>query len=153
LSDFTSAQHDHSVASKGGLTTLGDPTWQAYTPVLDQNGAVTKTVDRARYCRIGNTVYGSVHLTVTGAGTGGIHFNVSCPVTPAYVGSGFTLGVGAGIFGRSSSSTQYGLTASLLSGAFVFQTQATAWGYMGLVGGVFTVAVGDLLNFNFSYEV
>lgn len=82
--------------------------WSTYVPVLVQSGAVTATVTRATYMRIGRTIHFQVNLAVTGTGSASNAVTVSLPVTAA--ASGFMI-PGGGHIGDASTSTNYpGLT-------------------------------------------
>lgn len=58
--------------------------WTDYTPTLTQSSAVTKTVTRARYQRIGRLVFVEVLLDVTGTGSANNAVTLSLPVTAAF---------------------------------------------------------------------
>lgn len=68
-----------------------DTAWTAYTPTLVQSGAVTKTVNSARYMRSGRTITAQVGLTCTGAGTAANAVQVGLPV-PAASTNSFPIG-------------------------------------------------------------
>lgn len=132
---------------------LGVGAWTTYTPTLTQSGAVTKTVQQARYTQIGKLIVGELYLTVTGTGTASnailVGLPVACAQTTAPLGSGF-------IFDSSAASAQVGhwLCASstsvmhlLLHGGNGQGAGATASGFTA------ALASGDQVRAQFSYEI
>lgn len=81
------------------VLTLGQ--WLSWTPTLGQGVTtnVTKTVNYARYIKIGRTIIASFYLTVTGTGTATSSINITLPVNinatqaafPTMIGGGFVL--------------------------------------------------------------
>jgi hypothetical protein len=85
--------------SPGDILTADDlnaiGTWQSYSPILDQGGGRSVTVNYAEYCQINKMCIVNVDLTCTTTGTG-VKFLVSLPVNTANIytrqtafGSGF----------------------------------------------------------------
>jgi len=62
--------------------------WTSYTPTLAQGvtNNIAKTVNQARYMKIGNTLFVNIYLVATGTGTANNAVTVSIP-------SGFTMAV------------------------------------------------------------
>lgn len=127
--------------------------WTAYTPTLTQSGAVTKTVDRAKWVQIGKTVHVHVFLTVTGTGTANSTVTVSLPVNLLLAG----ITVGAGRLYDDSAGAVYrgvvvgdGTTAIRIEGG-----NTTAGGGLGASGHPFAaaLAVNDVVDFSATYEV
>jgi hypothetical protein len=87
--------------------------WTSWTPAIVQSGAVTCTVERAKYCRIGRTIIADFWLTVTGTGSAANIVTVSLPVTAASGNSDTFLGEG-NIY-DSSATTRYPGLATIAS--------------------------------------
>lgn len=83
---------------------LGVDAWTAYTPTLTQSGAVTKTVDYAKYQRVGRWIVAQVFMTVTGSGTGGNAVLIGLPVAMAAT---IGLAIGTGEIFDSSATLVY----------------------------------------------
>lgn len=114
--------------------------WIDYTPTLIQSGAVTKTVDSARYMKIGRTVVFEVHVTCTGAGTGAVEVQIGLPLTAAYAANRMC---GAGfIFDSSASVTYKGLAILRTTTAVaLLPTNTTTNGNLG--ADTFTAALAS----------
>lgn len=128
---------------------LGSEPWLDWIPALTQGVAVTKTVARARYTRIGRTVIAQFSLAATSAGTAGQNVIVGLPVAAA-VGSGVMLG--AAHFYDASAATRYVIVADLASSTTVWFVHDTGGGNVfGVTPGV-TLASGDEIRGTFTYE-
>jgi hypothetical protein len=114
--------------------------WTAYTPVLDQNGVRTATVNYAKYALINKLCYVNVNLTCTTTGqSGGDSPTVTLPF--ANVATSTNLPVGVGIFFDSSA-----LTTSLFEvGAFQSKVSLPITNT--------TLGNNDVVSFSLAYEV
>lgn len=154
--DFLWGTLDYEAASGGSAT--GSPTaaWVDYTPTLTQSGAVTKTVNTARYIQIGRMVHVEFFLTMTGAGTSNNSIQIGLPVAPSS-GSLTSGSAGSATLVDSSASTAYGGVSYIFtSSTMAFQnggstTSAAQWGE---TGGGFTAALasGDQITGTLTYE-
>lgn len=95
------------------VLTIG--TWTSYTPTLTQSTTVTKTVNYAKYLKVGRAVMFAVDLAVTGAGTGANAVTLTVPVTAAVT----NLQIGPGAVYDSSASTLYNGNAFLVTATTV----------------------------------
>jgi trimeric autotransporter adhesin len=134
----------------GGAVTPS--TWVGYTPTLDQSGAVTKTVDYARYTRIGKLIIVNFHLTVTGTGIAANTVTVSLPVTA--VVSGLPV-VGAGVIFDTSAGVRYPGIAALnatTTCAFLLASENNQNAFLGSVTFSAALASGDTITGHLTYE-
>lgn len=127
------------------------PSWTSYTPVLTQGGAVTKTVNNARYIQIGKVVTVAFALTVTGSGTAANTITVSLPVPAANT----TWAGGAGIaysgsLGKNNEGTWFPLTTTTVQ--MLVPNQASPGLYLGNQPAQ-TLQSGDVLYGTLTYEV
>lgn len=128
------------------IAPLGVGAWTTYIPTLVQSVAVTKTVTRATYQRVGRLVIVHFNLSVTGAGTAGVALEVGLPVAAAHsnaaVGSFYYFDAGSTIY----------------TGAVVGNTTTTARLYVSGNGNPFginpavTAAATDVLIGSVTYE-
>ena len=123
--------------------------WTSYTPTWLQGATnITKTVNYAKYMKVGRMVVASVQMTATGAGTASNQLTVSLPFTRAaganVMGSFWFndtgVGGGAGTVVPTSNTT----VAFLIGG---FPT-----GTLGTFGFTAAIASGDYLLFVVTYE-
>jgi len=127
--------------------------WTAYTPVLTQSGAVTKTVVYARYFKLGRLVTVSMLMTITGTGTANATITVSLPFTAVQAGN---MTVGAGHVYNASGGSSGFLPARMVlltTTTAAFQTSYSTNG--GLYGSsLFTEALvnTDSVDCTFTYE-
>lgn len=82
---------DFPLMSAGNIAGLSGST---YTPTLTQSGTVAKTVNAARYIRLGRLVHLWLYLTPTAAGTGNNSITVSLPITAATAALSVMVGTG-----------------------------------------------------------
>lgn len=97
---------------------LSSFTWTDWTPTLTQGATVSKTVNRAKYVKIGNVIVAFCYLSPTAAGTASNAITVSVPLTPAadpcgagaywYYDLGTTIHAGTAIVGAAASFYQEG---------------------------------------------
>jgi hypothetical protein len=128
--------------------------WTNYTPTLLQPGAITKTVNYARYARFGRTIIGGFYLSVTGTGTAANVVNVALPVTA--VGTNDLTFVGSGKIYDASSGFEYVSFCVLNSTtALKYQIANTAGAiqqFLGATGFTAALASGDVVVAQFQYE-
>jgi hypothetical protein len=119
-------------------------TYTDYTPTLGQNGAVTKTVNTARYVQIGKFVHAYGTLTVTGTGNANQIVQIGYPVANAYNSlDGFL----------SLYDTSSGLNYKGIHNAGPFTSMnSTSNSGVGVADFTAALAAGDVLYFNFYYE-
>jgi len=129
--------------------------WTAYTPVLTQSGAVTKTVTYARYFKLGRLVTVSMVLAVTATG-GGVSNNtitVSLPFT-AVQAANMTVGTGHiyNASGGGAASHPARMVLNTTTTAAFQATYNTAGGFLG--GTTFTEVLvnTDSIDCTFTYE-
>ena len=127
--------------------------WTAYTPTLTQLGAVTKTVDYARYQRVGRWITVELSLTATGAGTAANPILVGLPVAAASLPLLQTLGI-MNFFDASTGlrhvATANRDTASTLSFLSTVSTANSLFGSGGAFG--LAMAAGDVISVAATYE-
>ena len=130
--------------------------WASYVPTLTQSAAVTCTVDRAVWTRIGKTVHFMVKLTVTGTGTANNAVTVSLPATAA---SSDRIISGGGYIADLSATSSFPGFAYLLTTTTVVlynsfsNPQPTQYG-LGGTGSGFTAALAntDIVSISGTYE-
>lgn len=140
-------------ALSGRVTTVeaAYAAWTSYTPTLTQSGAVTKTVNYAKYLQMGKTVFCNVMLTITGAGSANNVVLVGLPVTAStssavVIGSGFLYDQSVG--GLWTHAVRLASTTTV-------EFLATGGGsQQGLTGALFAVALANLdqVEFSIVYE-
>lgn len=130
------------------LSKLGG--WTSYTPTLTQSATVSKTVNYAKYRKVGKTVIGNVSLACTSAGTAGNAILIGMPVVAAYatnqvVGSGYVLDASVGFYAGI-------LLASTTSVFSLLNPAAGAANVLGISGMSAALASGDSISVAFHYE-
>lgn len=126
------------VLSADDLNSIG--VWTSYTPVLDQNGTRTATVNYAKYVLINKLCYVNVDLTCTTTGqSGGNSPSITLPFTN--VSQSTNLPVGVGLFFDSSASTTTIFPVSAFQSKAGFPIQNT------------TLGNNDVISFSLAYEV
>jgi hypothetical protein len=126
------------ILSADDLNSIG--VWESYTPVLDQNGVRTATVNYAKYVLINKLCYVNVDLTCTTTGqAGGNSPTITLPF--ANVADTTNLPTGVGIFFDSSAST------TALFAVSPFQSK------VGLPIQNTTLGNNDVVSFSLAYEV
>ena len=123
--------------------------WSTYTPSLDQNGAVTKTVTYAKYIQIDKLCVVVGRLDVSGTGTAGYGWTIGLPLTAATS----TIVPGSGNIYDSSASTAYsGMT--YLNSTTTFQFVGD-WSGNTVFGATPSIALanGDQVHWSITYEV
>jgi hypothetical protein len=129
---------------------LGVDAWTAWTPTLIQSGAVSKTVTRAAYNRIGRIIVGNVVLTCSGSGTAGNIVTVSRPVAASAAGPA----VGSGFIFDTSATLNYAGVAVLptTTTLALLPTQTPEPNYLGFAAFNAALATGDVVSVSFLYE-
>lgn len=126
---------------------LGVGAWTSYTPTLTQNATLTKTVNYAKYQRIGRTIFVQVKLSITSAGTAGNTIKVGLPVTAAdsdaLIGSFTYLDSGTQFYAGSTTGTTTTAVELMVNGA-----TASSLGVTPAV----TAASGDIVRLALTYE-
>jgi len=127
--------------------------WTSWTPQIDQGATtnIAKTVDDARYLRIGTLVVATFNLSVTGTGTAGQNLLLSFPVTPARSSVGFKYGAGA-IFDSSTSINYACINGGPVGSSFVFVGDWSGYGGWGTIPNI-AIANGDRISGFIAYEV
>lgn len=126
---------------------LDTDAWTAYTPTLTQSVTVTKTVEYARYTKVGRLTIVQLSLAVTGAGTAANAVVVGMPfdtVNFRCVGTG-------GIFDSSAGLWYTGMANR--SGAATFNIQGSGVG-SAFGSATFTAALasGDVVTADLTFE-
>ncbi len=127
--------------------------YESFTPTLVQSGAVTKTVNNARFLRIGRMIHVMVELTVTGTGTAANAVRVGLPVSAAAGGVGsFDIGVGH-IYDTSVPTLFTGNVNLATADAVQFWPSADgAATALGVRAFTAALASGDLVRYSALYE-
>ena len=125
--------------------------WTAFTPTLAQSGSVAKTTSHARYMKVGRTVFATIELAVTAAGTAGNDVVVGLPVAHMTFG-GSGPHIGTMLIYDASTTTRYQGAAELRStttvGLSISQASAAVWG----TGPSIALANGDVIRLSLQYE-
>jgi hypothetical protein len=126
--------------------------WESYTPVLDQNGTRTATVNYAQYCVINKVCFVNVDLTCTTTGSAGTAISVTLPVTAnaSFVSNQSSLG--SGVF-YDSSATDVRLTNVAINSSTSVAFRADDSANTNL-GSTPSVALGnnDVISFSIMYQ-
>lgn len=125
--------------------------WTSYTPTLTQNVTVTKTVNYAKFTRMGRTIHVTCFLTVTGAGTAANQVLITLPVAS----TGTIIRVGIGQIYDVSANTMYGGIAECSVNASTVRLWPTSADGGDVLGNnVFTagLAVNDQVHLVATYE-
>ncbi len=139
-------EHPVSITSSQLVPAAWLAAWTSYTPTLTQSGAVTKTVNYAKYIQMGKTVIVHLAVTCTGAGTAANAITVGLPVAASSVyvtGSFWYLDAGTTVY----AGTVYGDTST--TSVHLFSTNNP--NPFGVAPAV-TAAVGDVITMQITYE-
>lgn len=141
-----------SVGASGSpqlASAVDDGRWTAFTPQFDQGAStnITKTVNSARWRRIGSTIHVEVDVSFTAGGSAGSGLTMTVPVDFAHSGIGHK-GVGF-IYDASATQTYKPVVLRTAASKVVFKDSGTD--VFGVVPNV-AVANGDLLTCSLSYE-
>lgn len=139
------------ILTAADLNAIG--TWTTYTPVLDQNGTRTVTVNYAAYCKINDLCIVTVDLEITQAGSAGNTITVSLPVNMS--GTVNTTSIGTGLFYDLSATDVILLTAISTGGSgslvgFMTETGTSLVNFFGSNPSL-AVASGDIISFTVAY--
>jgi len=143
---WTAGTISGQVLTAATLNTIGAVTVD-YTPTLTQGVAVTKTVLQARYFQFQKFVVGQMILNCTSAGTAGSVLSVGLPISARAVNSMTAFGY---IY-DANTNVMYNVVGYAATGTtlnFFYQT-GNAFGVSPAV----TIANGDQISLNFSYEI
>lgn len=128
------------------------PLWVDFTPTVTQSGAVTHTLNYARYFRYGKLAVVQIRATCTGAGTTNnrIQFTaIPSEIAPAQASTAASIGAGVIL---DSGTAYYGATMICeASTAFVF-CGYNVGDYLGVAPN-FALASGDILSCACAYEI
>ena len=144
---WTAGTTSGQVLTAATLNTIG-AAWVDYTPTLTQSATVTKTVSSARYCQIQKTVFVTVRLLVTGAGTAGLGVEVGLPIAARTANSAI---IGQMTVYDASTNIFYVCAAqiSTTSTVFGFYNSGFAFGTAPAV----TLANTDQVTLSLTYEI
>lgn len=131
--------------------------WNTYTPILYQGATVvSKTVDSARYLRMGKFAAIQVRMTVTGSGAANSGVQVSLPadLAPASRGSFYPQGVGVIYDASAAQLGMYAVDLVTYGLAIFFSTSGTFDNSAGNSGTTFSAALAnnDRVGFTAIYE-
>lgn len=124
--------------------------WTSYTPVLEQSGTRSATVDYAEYVVINKMCIANVKLTCTTSGSSGSRVNVSLPLTAATTAEKTV--VGSGYFFIDGNDVQLVSAAIDTTTKLSFFNEASTgnpWGQSPSTG----LLNGNVISFNVMYEV
>lgn len=125
--------------------------WTTYTPTLTQSGAVSKTVDYARWTRMGRYVAVEVFLTCSGSGTANNVVEIGLPLTAAFATKLLPVGT---FFLFDNGMANYHAAAVLGSTSVVRGIANGDGQFMGVTGADFAAALasGDTVGMSIFYE-
>lgn len=136
---------------------VGIGAWTDYTPTFTQSATITKTIQTARYTKVGRTTTFQVYLTATSAGTANNSILVGLPVA-ASTGA-LLAGIIAGGAWLADASTvlQYTGAPCMAAGSVcgIFISGSTYPNLAGKTGGGFpatAIAAGDEIVISATYE-
>lgn len=129
---------------------LNTDAWTDYTPTWTQSATISKTINYARYTKVGRTVHVRVSMTATTSGTAANPIVCSLPVAPAIIGVANIDSVGAGVV-RDASVGNYPAVVVLNTGSNVL-FMSTAGGFLGQTTMTAAIVSGDVLTFEATYE-
>lgn len=123
-----------------------------YTPTVTQSGAVTKTVNRARYNYLGHRIIRvEFDLAMTGAGTGNNVIHITTPVTLATISSQQPIGVARLVDSGTAAYPAFVVGRDTTTVQFI-RVDATTNGVLGTDPNM-ALASGDTLLGSFTAEV
>ena len=138
------------IGSAVAANTFG--TWTTFTPTLVQSNTPTQTATYAKFSRIGKTVWGSVHITLSGTGTAATAITVTTSGLPAISAQ---RAVGAFVYSRIGTGLYTGTVELSATPTFIFYggngaVPTTQFGatpnFQAGAGGA------DTMKFTFCYE-
>lgn len=128
------------------------PAWQNWTPAVNQGGStsVSVTIDRAKYCVLGKTVFIVADLTVTSTGTAAYIEVTGLPVVPAY--GSFQMAIGSFAIRDDSAPNNYaGAVIMPNTSVLRFRVNNSTGNGLGQ-NPALTLAADDTIGFTASYE-
>lgn len=122
--------------------------WTGWTPQLDQGASsnIAKTINYAKYARVGRTIFFVIDASITGAGTAGSGITMTLPVTAA--ASQSRIGV-AQYYDASLNTSSGGMT--VLSDTTHVAVFTLLGDYVGVNPNIAT-ANGDIIHYAGTYE-
>lgn len=132
-----------------GAFPLAVDAWTGFTPTLTQPGAITKTVNYAKYQRVGRLIVAQYSLSVTAAGTAANPVLIGLPVACAHA---VAIAIGSVMIYDASAPFRYNGTAELVT-ASTFQCSynmaaPTGWGTDPTIA----LASGDVIRASVMFE-
>jgi len=124
--------------------------WTSWTPTLTQSGAVTKTVDEAKYMKVGRIVHLAIDLSVTGSGSASNVVEISNLPFAAAAANAKAIGV-AFIFDASAADNHTGI-AFLESTTQIRFLATRVSGVLGTQQFTAALASGDAVRMSATYE-
>jgi hypothetical protein len=126
--------------------------WRTWTPTVDQNGAVTVSIDYAKYIVLARTVILAAHISITSAGVIAndiIVGGVPSAIAFAHFDAGGLFTNGSGFVHDSGTAVYHGIACPITASTLKIR-QATT----GFVGSnpSFALASGDDISFTVTYE-
>ena len=121
------------------------PAWTDWTPTLTQGSAVSKTINAARYIRVGDMVTAFADLSAAASGTAGQLISVTLPVDAVAVNRG------AGVFWHFDSGTTNYVGFVQIDPVGVAKFLVSGYGSDHGTQPV-TLASGDRITFSVTYE-
>lgn len=123
--------------------------WTDWTPTVTQSGAVTVTVNEAKYAVIGKVLHLYAKLTVTGPGTGANAIVIGgLPIALAYGGVDTAIGTGVVVDTGTANYTGALVAASVTTLKIVSHSN----GYIGVYPD-FALAATDVITLSGTYRV
>ena len=130
--------------------------WTSYTPTLSQGGAVAKTVETARYLKVGKMAIVQVRLTVTGTGTANNRVEVGMPSAFTTASRSNFWSQGQGVIYDSSAAAAYQCAADAYTfGTYVvlYSTASSFDNTMGNASTPFSAALANNDRIGFSVTI
>lgn len=149
----TDAFKAHNGSAWEQVLTLG--AWTSWTPTITQSAAVTITINRARYTKIGRTVHLQAKITMASTGTASNAIAIGgIPIAPA-ASAADQLMSGMGYLYDTSATASF--SGPIYMGAaatfnVVDEDATTANNLLGVSGFTAALASGDLLWIDCTYE-
>ena len=135
------------LVDQAGTTVVALGAWSTWTPTLAQGTStnISKTVQWAKYIRLGRTVFFLVRVDPTGAGQAGLPITLTLPVT-ASLSSG---AIGSGFYYDASTSSWAGTVQ--LTGTTTIALYGDSIAPIGQLGN-FATATNDFFTACGTYE-
>ena len=143
----------YNIYVNGGFAYVLNPSvvFQNYSPTLTQGATVTYTINYSKYIAETGRVTFQAMLTATSAGTAANPVVVTLPVTG--VGNVSYKVIGNGTIYDQNTNTTYNLACMHnAAGTLAFAGDTSAGSYFGQAPAI-TIASGDIISLNVTYEV